>query len=305
MKLASALFVATVVLASACSSTTPVSNDEACTTYAKSVCTRADKCSHFLVQYVWGDETTCEVRAKASCGATVTAPGSAVTASDAQACAKAVDAAGCDFLDHNPPKECQSKPGNHANGAGCVDSSQCVSMHCKKPTDATCGTCADAVLAGGTCALDEDCPYGNKCVQTVCVAPGDNGGTCDDKHPCKNTLTCQSGKCAAPLAAGATCDPNAKACDATQGYYCEATTKVCTQIAQAAGGGACGYASGVITVCNSGGVCSAALPASGTCSAAAADLATCDIKKGPSCLNPAQCVNGKCQLPNGPACETQ
>ena len=67
------------------------------------------------------------------------------------------------------------------------------------------------------------------------------------------------------------------------------------------------------TLCDKGGWCkgldSTAKPPvfKGTCQAAAKDGEACiadgDFQKGPGCLEPAECISGKCQLPDAATCK--
>jgi hypothetical protein len=219
-----------------------------------------------------------------------------------------------------PPaaERCHPPAGQLAVGATCGDNAQCTSGYCNLGPGGKCGTCAAALGAvGADCYRDDDCAFGTVCVgndvtaspemQGRCTTLGMGGATCDDTHPCLKTLACHAssatGTCAGPDMTGANCDQVgsdvAGNCDEISGAYCsKATGGACTQIALASAGEPCGVINNVLTAC-SGGTC---LASSSSCAAPAADFANCDVKNGPGCAAPAQCIGGVCVRPSPTTC---
>jgi hypothetical protein len=303
----SAIAACLLALAAACSSSggSLVSADQACADTAASICQKLNDCSAFFIQATYGDLTTCETRAKASCANSLAAAETGLTASSEEACAKAIGGGTCaDLLSHNAPAACQPAAGKLATGAACGDSSQCQSTYCNLGTDGTCGACAAARAAtGGNCQRDDDCPSGALCNGGTCAAPVAAGGSCDGTHPCQKTLFCRGGTCGTPDGAGAPCTQGS--CDSLAGLYCPTTgTMVCTKIALANAGESCALVNGGYTACAGGGFCNRpALSTTGTCEAPAADGAACDDTNGPTCLTPAACSASKvCTIPNPASC---
>jgi hypothetical protein len=153
---------------------------------------------------------------------------------------------------------------------------------------------------------------------TTCGKPVAAGGACDAKKTCAFGTSCFGGKCVANLGTeGAACDEAAgPACDGTKGLICLA--KKCTKMTLVAAGAKCGLELDGTTIksfslCEKGGYCkgldAAATPPviTGTCEPAAADgqacIADADYQKGPGCIEPAECVAGKCTLPDAATCK--
>jgi hypothetical protein len=290
-----------------------VSAAQASSDAASAFCARVQACAPAYVQLEWGDVTTCATRSAAELAGTLAATGTSDTASQFEACAKALPGFSCDdVLGHGIPAPCRSTPGSLANGAACGDDSQCSGGHCNIPELHTCGLCTTLAAAGASCNTDDDCDYGLQCAAGVCVAPVASGGACDaSTHPCLPTLVCSSGTCATPSAAGASCNPSATqdTCDELHGVFCDTATGKCIDGTFAQAGGACGVVSGTLTLCAAApGVTAyeckglSATSATGTCQAPAADGSTCNATTGAFCLPPSVCVSGVCAVDDPSAC---
>jgi hypothetical protein len=282
------------------SSSGAVTVDQACADLASSLCHKLETCAPLLISLVWGDEASCIAREQLACPALFNAPGTAITASNADACAPAYMAATCeDVVANKTPSACAFH-GSIPNGGGCAVDAQCGNgAYCNLSGGQACGVCSPRASAGGACRDDGNCQSGLVCAKPnnsatgSCAEPGGQGAVCDSTHPCLATLGCTSaGTCGAVLGAGAPCAT--QACDLLHGFYCNAS-KICGQIQTAAPGNTCGNS----TVCAASGRCVLATgSATGTCEATAADGQACDASRGPPCRPPAFCAAGTCTLPS-------
>jgi hypothetical protein len=301
-----------------------VTADEACNQYAAAVCDKAQSCAGTFISVSFGDVATCKARALLECKADLSAPSTAITPADLAACATASTSASCAaLLDNEVVPACLPKSGGLADGQACGTDSQCKSAFCALDGDvAVCGKCAPKPVEGGAC-LEGKCPAGLRCSRkSTCAKVVADGGACDDGKPCATGSACYKGVCTKGQATeGAACDEAtvaAPGCDGTKGFLCLA--KKCTQAKFAAEGQPCGLeldasmtALKSVTLCQKGGYCkgvdtSARPPVfKGTCAPAAKEGEACvadaDISKGPGCLEPAECVGGKCVLPDPAACK--
>jgi hypothetical protein len=300
----------------ACSSSgsSSVSADQAASDAATALCNKYNSCSAYFIQIVFGDVGTCAASLKSSLKNALAANGTGATPAEVEACSTAVSGTSCDdALGHNLPSACQPVPGKLANGAACGDSSQCQSAFCHLSANGTCGACAAAPANGASCNTDSDCPAGHMCSNAgTCAPPGAAGAACDPtQRPCKVTLTCKNGTCAASDQAGAACTKVTTAagtsdnCDALAGLYCngQAASGTCAKIALATSGQPCGLVNNAATLCSANGTCKGTTATSGTCQAAAAAGGSCDATNGPSCAQPAICVNAVCTLPDPASCK--
>lgn len=290
-----------VLVAGGCGNS--VSADKACSDAAHDLCAQLEACAAPLVTTVYGDVATCEARAKLNCTPSLMAPSTSETPDKLDLCATAITTLSCNALfTRDTPTACKPDPGKLANGAACGDDAQCLSTYCKKASAQVCGVCGMRGQAGAACTVDADCDFKLACAMMACAAYGGVGATCDAAHPCAAPNVCKAGSCAAPAGAGQTCDPVARDCDATQGLYCNPTTRVCAQATFAGAGQPCGLVNGAFVGCSGGGHCKLGATFMGSCVAPAADGAACDTTNGPDCLAPAQCVGAVCKLPNPASC---
>jgi len=274
-----------------------------CTAVAKAVCNKLQQCSSTLIKLTYGDVQTCVARATITCKSGTTAPGASVTPAQLGACTTAFSNLDCADLARGiqAPSEC-SIAGSLVNGKACGSNDQCKSAYCGV-SNGICGACADRAAAGKACTSNDGCQSGLVCnSKSVCAQPVDGGGACTDARDCKAGLVCASGTCAQPVGAGKACKKGE--CDSLAGLFCNPSTNVCESLQVADSGQPCGLVSGGFVACGAGGHC--AIPSGqvqGTCQAAAADGDTCDAQKGPTCLQPALCVNGKCTLGDPASCK--
>jgi hypothetical protein len=279
--------------------------DEACAAFAPEYCKALASCGPVLFDWVYGDAAKCAERAKISCLATLGANNTSITPDKVDRCRVDLHFAVCtDMAVGGLPAACVPDTGKLADGAACGDDGQCKSTFCSK-TNGNCGVCAPLSAPGSSCAT-APCSRGLTCSGAkTCVKPLALGATCVDTKttPCAAGLSCFRGKCVAGAAAGAACDTTettAPACDVLPGVFCVA--KSCVKVGASAAGGPCGLLAKPPAVCSAGGTCSNLL-LSGVCASAAADGATCDALKGPNCIPPAQCVSGRCTLPDPNSCK--
>lgn len=301
-----------------------ITADDACTQLAAALCDKIQSCAPSYLQLGYGDATTCKARALIECKAGLAAPSTAATPGDTAACATAAKGASCGaLLDNDTPAACLPKNGGLDDGKPCADDAQCKSGFCGLDNDKEiCGLCAAKPAEGAKCNRGK-CPSGLKCARNdTCAKVVAEGGACDDTKPCAAGSSCFKGKCTKDQATeGAACDDkltNAPGCDSLQGFVC--VTNKCMKVVIASEGKECGFdydtatmAVKGFTICDKGGWCkgidlTAKPPVfKGTCQAAAKDgeacLADATFNKGPGCLEPAECVGGKCQVPDAATCK--
>ncbi len=312
----------------ACSSSTgsggtAVSAQQACERYTETLCGKIGSCANLFLKISYGDVATCKTRAMIDCLQVAAAPSTGAKPADITACATAAGAATCENLLNNKwPSECAPKVGALENGRACGDDSQCKSTFCGYDGDTKlCGVCAEKPVDGGAC-VDTKCPMGLACHQDKCVKAVGDGGACSDAIPCLEGYTCVGATCKKNVATeGAACDEDgvtAANCDGSAGLICLA--KKCHLAKYVGDGQPCGVEGTLsplnitgITVCEKNGYCNgadlAAMPPvlKGTCSPGAKDGETCvadaSVWKGPGCMEPAECIAGKCKLPDSAACK--
>lgn len=325
-----ALFALVGCSSSESSSPATVTEEQACTELSNLVCDKIAACSPTFLSQGWGDVATCKSRSKLECMQGFSAPSTSATPADTSACVKAAASITCEqLIDNQLPDSCKPKPGGIDDGKACGADAQCKSGFCGFDDDKKiCGVCGPKPAEGGAC-VDDDCPSGLKCHLGKCAKPAAVGATCDDAVLCGAGTTCVSGTCTKGVATeGAECDPAGKtkpACDSLAGFVClepsgPGSGGKCYKVAVAAIGGECGLDIDMaasppviksLTGCEKAGWCEGLDTAKGkfkgTCKAAAADGAACvadaGFEKGPGCLEPAECVDGVCKLPDAAACK--
>ncbi|MBL8611894.1 MAG: hypothetical protein JNL38_31410 [Myxococcales bacterium] len=290
----------------ACSSDPQASPDEACASFADSLCNKFKGCFPELFPSAYTDVANCVARQKIGCKNTVTAKGTGITSTDITTCGSGLSNASCDKIynsDNTPLDGCRPKTGTLEAGTACQDDSQCKSSFCKFGTS-SCGACGTRAAAGSKCDSTNDCEFGLVCGATsTCVKPGAAGDSCSNDKPCGGKLVCKTGTagsttgtCAAPGGAGDAC--NGADCDGSKALFCSAESRQCQAAKFANPGEACGFVSGTYTGCSGpGAVCATTGTGNGTCKAGAKDGEACDTTKGPFCQTPARCVNSVCTLP--------
>jgi hypothetical protein len=260
-----------------------------CADYAQNFCARYLSCAPYDLQRIFGNEATCRDRVTLSCNL-AELPG---TAWPSKACADAYQSLSCDNFNNNlQPAACLA-PGALADGASCADETQCQGRRCIVVQGTACGKCGSKRLMNEPCLSDESCVQGLVCPPSkTCTAPGGSGTPCDANHPCQAQLACRGGTCAARGAAGDACQAG-RDCDSFNGVGCNGSQGMCRAFTSADD---CQTAAdGSFHVCFQSGFCQA-----GTyqCLFVAHDGDPCSADQGPNCLLPAQCVGGKCTVPN-------
>ena len=324
------LALVTLLVVAGCGGTTA---DKACTDQATAQCMLRQSCSMGAnITKVYGDLATCQARVKQQCLTALMAKGTGNSPSRVEQCVTATMTESCsDFYTGNTPAPCVNT-GTLADGTSCAFGGQCSSTYCTGLTNAACGTCGQAAATGASCVNDSaTCARGQTCVTTpgtmgaaaTCIQEGAVGAMCSRAAPCNFGLSCvgatmtQMGTCMSEgVTAGATCDvrnTTAPGCNRTFGFWCNATSKTCTQITYVGANAACGEGTdGNLTDCSGGATCVGATfganPTMGTCQAPAADGAACDTMNGPGCMAPARCVTasgstaGTCTLSDASKC---
>jgi len=318
-----AVFALGLGCSSGSSDSATVTADQACTDFAATLCDQIQTCAATYVQSSYGDVANCKTRAKLECMQTASAPNTGATAPDIAACASAAKSTPCSALLNNQwPSQCTPKSGGVADGAPCGNDSQCKSGFCGLDDDKeVCGVCAKRPGEGEACVRGR-CPLGLICSDnnTLCVKPVAVGGACDGKTACTAASHCYASKCVADVATeGGACDSDSvagPACDGTKGLIC--LGKKCIKVSFTTAGAECGIKFEGTTIksfalCEKSGWCkgfnATATPPTftGTCEPAAADgqpcIADATFEKGPGCLEPAECVGGKCTLPDATVCK--
>jgi hypothetical protein len=320
------------VWSAGCSSSSGVSADQACGDNAHAICMKMQSCAPANLQATYGDELTCETRAKATCLDVVAAPSTGASPAKTEACAKAYANYACfDYRNKaNIPADCQQATGFVASGSACEYPGQCQSGFCAIVPGNSCGKCADAPKQGDSCASLTSCGPSLTCTSDtlVCTTPAAQMATCGTGQPCGAGLSCvapagagTAGTCqTAGSQAGASCDGTLKTgagCDNPMSLYCDGLTKQCAQTAYVGAAQACGYDSsnGTLVECTAG-TCVGAAPTTGQlgqCVGRAADNGACNVPDGgaatPSagCLPSARCISssgatGTCQTVSASGC---
>jgi hypothetical protein len=289
--------------------------DQACTDVAKALCEKIASCSPLYIAIGYGDVENCKSLVKPSCLSGLTAPSTGTTPQRSEECVTAATAASCsDLFANRFPASCQPVAGKLADGAACIDDSQCTSKYCSTGDGAVCGKCGAAPAAGASCAT-QHCATGTQCVSGTCVVAAKSGEACSAKAPCEYGLSCTDGKCG-PFASneGDACDLNGAGkpmCDLIgKGLFCLPTTNKCVKVAINDVGGECGYnaTTSVVSVCKEGnGVCQKvkATDLAGKCIAPAKEGAACNLDEavGPKCQQTLTCIAGKCLKADAATCK--
>lgn len=273
-----------------------------CKDYGAAVCDRYAQCGPAIITRDFGDVPTCRDRYAIYCNAVLTAPGTGWTPDTMRTCFNTYASLDCDIfvalplrsIDELVPMACIPPTGAIPDGSFCIDDAQCKSGHCVHQIGVACGTCGPRMDANGPCMSNSDCLAHQVCFANKCDYVQEEGGQCGgmSNAKCNANLVCFQNQCVKRGILGDMC--YSYTCSSVLGFYCNDGTSTCQNITYAAPGYGCGSISNI--ACRSSGFCV------GTCLAAAADDATCDPLNGPICMPPASCVNGKCLVPDGAAC---
>jgi hypothetical protein len=273
---------------------------QACSAYAAAVCNKLAGCEQSRMVADYGDMGTCTSRRTAQCMAAAVAPGAMLTPPMLDACSTALQAANCDAYLYNAVAACVLK-GRRGDGGGCADSWQCSSGLCKRGRGLNCGSCAPFAAAGTACG-EGDCGPNLECADSgVCATPSAVGGPCGNAQPCRAGGFCRGNACAAQIEMmGAAC-MGAASCSGQKGLVC--VQQQCAAVPFAQAGQACGGQGPASVFCQGSSECTLAGQAQqnmGTCSMVVRDGEGCG--DGKSCLAPADCISGICQIPRGAEC---
>jgi hypothetical protein len=290
-----------------------------CTDLATAMCNQMAKCDTFDMEESFGnDQSTCVTQMLSSCPS-VSEPGTSNTPASIEACASAISQiSSCDaylvYVNNlNGGSLCPTAPGTLADGAECLDDSQCKGGFCGSSagdggfSSSDCGVCA-AEPETTDCQENSNCPTGQLCnANGQCVAAGAAGATCDDSdpwfavQPCLPYLYCQfaaasadggtpaTGTCAALGTPGQPCNASDDVNDCADGLFCN-TQGTCEAIQFVAIGATCDDVGLVCTGANCAFTGDAS--ATGVCTVYAADGAACQSTD--DCEFDAACVNGTC-----------
>jgi hypothetical protein len=293
----------------------------ACQAFASAQCAEQAKCNPAAQSAQYGSMTECISRFLIVCETGLQAPATGASATQAKACAAAVETEACtDYLDQNTPTACVYSTGPGANGSSCSHPQECESAFCAIPPNSTCGKCAAQPAPGASCAELSSCGQGLDCYKGLTCAKYvlNVDDPCSATQPCGAGLDCviasgaTSGICrTSGFMVGAACDPRSEtgpSCYFELGFYCDSDSKsaffhTCQMAKPVGAGQPCGDKSGggcVNSTCIKG-----SGDAGSTCVAQAADNASCDTVTGPACTPPARCVGpsldggtkGTCELP--------
>ena len=323
------LAASTLVVVAACSSTDSdpaTAMSSGTQAIAKASCNLQSKCDATEFDLQYGSVDECATISEQQSAPSFKLPGITVTNGQLEACANAVNAAGCDDTSAAATAACNFT-GSLPDGTSCLSDIQCSSGYCKGSGESStttdngdagttvttsCGTCAERVDVGGACdGDDENCKTGLACnLQThLCATPPAKGAACDlTQIRCASGLTCVHAICADPVPAGGACDVSQDECAA--GLACE-NGKCSTESDQftvATLGQPCGVNIGASTfiVCKQsscvGAQSSQKCVANATAGQACASEATEEGATLPSCNPGLECIRGTCGTPPVPTC---
>lgn len=276
-----------------------VKEDPRCAAYTAATCGKMAQCWPWLLKASYGDMETCIHRSASLCSNVLTANGSSWTPEKIDACAAALPTISCDTWWNSVAPACDPGPGQLADGASCIDKSQCQGGTCLQGGSSGCGVCASVSPLGGACQASAECAAGAACSpEGKCVLPIEEGGACDAQNLCAVSLRCVEGKCARLARAGDACDPAGLDCNFFEGLTCDPASGKCAPVKLAPAGEPCGPINGELITCGAGAVCSP----QGVCVAPLPDGAACNAQSESACAPPATCIGGTCTIP-GAICQ--
>ena len=258
-------------------------------------------------------------------------PGSGLTDAQLEACATAIQSAGCVSSGTPAPAPCNFF-GAQPNGFPCNEDFQCQSELCFQsapvgeagapPSETTCGKCSSVGALGDPCS-GSTCIPGAVCdtaaTSPTCVTPtsGQQGAICDGVAKlCDAGLYCDTSVCTPALALGKPCSTSAQcaapaicsaqACaapgqagdtctidaDCAAGLGCSSQSSTCGSVTWASAGDACGDSVRCLV-----GPC----PVLGVCPTVIADGQACTDPTS-TCDDFSSCVDGTCVLEDSVAC---
>jgi hypothetical protein len=286
----------------------PIALDQACGMFGTAYCANLALCHDTRLRQTFGTQAVCQERMQLYCIRYLgPLPGSHWTSADHVACARAIGRASCDppYVRSFDLPECSYRAGDRANGQPCQAADQCQSFRCTADRDyPACGICSPPANEGEKCNTSFEChqpavsaPWLKVvCRGAVCVASRGLMESCDDAHPCDRPYFCGADhRCAPKRGQGEACTLTYDECDDFRDLYC--------QRALGSETGTCKLRNVVPpgTICRAGDTCPAGSCMLETCYDWPREGGTCDEFKGPPCLFPADCSNGRCRLVPVPA----
>ena len=296
-----ALVVLPIAAAQSCSSDTDDNADReaklsACGRMADAQCHFVAACLPIFHGAMFDSVDDCGARTRLTCDAWITWPGTPWTAEKFDRCAEHLKNTACAEVDALSTGPCASEPGSLANGATCVDSSQCASRVCQGPgptpgAPSACSTCA----ASGSGCPASGCPAGQRCIGPRCIEYLGEGAPCTAASLCAAGLSCLGSICTRSRGEGESCMQSSD-CDYLQELRC--VDNLCRKWTLVDIGAPCS----VTDRCAKGGFCYSELPEKPpTCVAPIGDNLPCG-GAGSYCREPARCVSGICQPPAKVSC---
>jgi hypothetical protein len=289
------------------SSSGGTTNPTDCNATADALCSYLARCLPSVFGLGYADVATCTTRGALACNIDKQSPGAGVVPTACATDLKALARTGGTLI---APASCRVK-GTLADDAVCENDVQCTSGSCVKDPGAAspCGKCTARAALDGSCINNVKCDWDLVCASTTCKAPVAKDAACV-KGQCTGPYRCVGGICKDPVQLDGACNDNAPDddwCDGTKLLYCKRTVPAapagtCKALAIAAVGQACGVVSNELVVCGAGASCEG-LAGNRTCQMKAIDGASCDTNLGPTCADPAECINGKCTLPPADRCK--
>jgi hypothetical protein len=161
--------------------------EDTCDEYARLECDRNRDCLPVFLDWNYGSHAACLTQAKQICQVWSSMPGSSVSVPRLVACLRAQTAAGCNAA--GPFPECQSRPGELSNSAGCHLNDQCASGYCRREPTSGCGACADRLPEGAKCERGSECLTG-RCSHFLCEPILKEGDVCIESSDCLRNLVC-------------------------------------------------------------------------------------------------------------------
>lgn len=192
----------------------------------------------------------------------------------------------------------------------CVDNAYCESVGAAPK--GTCKASPARLKEGDACGVsgvESFCDTGLTCDYAgtkKCVKEGALGAACGTGKPsCASKLTCKDGKCSEPPGEGEACSTDASGLSCKSGFACDAEAKKCVKIVYAKPGEPCDITK---TRCEKGSCRGVKYEGSkiipGKCPTILADGAACDPQSPDSdCDDFANCLDKKCQIPDGSSCK--
>lgn len=275
-----------------------------CSTLATAACGKLNTClGAAVVTGFYGDSTACATALAADCTNSATLAGSTFATSGAK-CEAAYSAATCDDITGNLGAATFDAcgKGSLATATACITDVQCSTGFCKAKDPASsskCGACADILAEGADCK--DSCGGASLvCVAGKCAKYVAIGAACGDlSAPCAGLAYCSgAGVCTARVAKGAACDTKTQNC--ASGLFCGANG--CEDLKNAKIGDPCGIVDGAYVGCSAS-RCKIT-GSSGVCEAFAAKGEACGTGTSDKrCVQPYECISGKCGFEDPSTCK--